>query len=69
MLTKNIDKYGIKTNSLMSLNIILMRSIYAVALSFVAYVSIQTRDIVMISSFIFGTYIFSILYYISFVMT
>ena len=49
---KNIDKYGIKTNSLMSLNIILMRSIYAVALSFVAYVSIQTRDIVMISSLI-----------------
>lgn len=49
---KNIDKYGIKTNSLMSLNIILMRSIYAIALSFVAYVSIQTRDIVMISALI-----------------
>lgn len=49
---KNIDKYGIKTNSLMSLNIVLMRSIYAVALSFVAYASIQTRDIVMISALI-----------------
>lgn len=49
---KNIDKYGIKTNSLMSLNIVLMRSIYAVALSFVAYASIQARDIVMISALI-----------------
>lgn len=48
----NIDKYMTKTNGLAAINIILIRSIYAIALAFVAYTAIGSSNVVIITSLV-----------------